>query len=74
VEAVGIPAVHICTVVPISINVGANRVVPAMAIPYPTGDPELEPEAEKAFRRHMVEVSLKALCTDIDDQTVFERE
>lgn len=45
-----------------------------MAIPYPTGDPELEPEAEKAFRRHMVEVSLKALCTDIDDQTVFERE
>ena len=46
---------HVCTVTPISINVGANRVVPAMAIPYPTGNIELEKEDEKLFRRHMLD-------------------
>ncbi len=65
---------HICTVTPISMSVGANRIVPAMAIPYPVGNPELEPKAEKSFRRHIVEVALNALCTDITEQTIFERE
>jgi len=37
IERAGIPVVHICTVVPISLTVGANRIVPAVAIPHPLG-------------------------------------
>ena len=62
---------HVCTVTPISINVGANRVVPAMAIPYPTGNIELEKEDEKLFRRHMLDTGVEALATEITEQTIF---
>ncbi len=62
---------HVCTVTPISINVGANRVVPAMAIPYPTGNIELTKEEEKIFRRHMLDTAVEALATEITEQTIF---
>lgn len=70
-DVADVPAVHICTVVPISKTVGANRIVPAVAIPHPLGDPRMSAEEEKALRRKIVEKALKALCTDVDDQTVF---
>jgi len=72
IEATGIPVVHICTVVPISLTVGANRIVPAIAIPYPLGNPALEAGEEKKLRRSIVEKALVALETEVDDQTVFE--
>jgi glycine reductase complex component B subunit gamma len=72
VERAGIPVVHMCTVVPISLTVGANRIVPAVAIPHPLGDPKLELKDEKALRRKLVEKALEALETEVDDQTVFE--
>ncbi len=72
IERAGIPVVHICTVVPISLTVGANRIVPAIAIPHPLGDPKLEADEEKALRRKMVEKALMALSTEADDQTVFD--
>jgi len=53
--------------------VGANRIVPAVSIPYPCGDPELEPAQEKTLRRQILEAALEALQTDIAEQTVFER-
>lgn len=65
------PVVHIVTVVPISKTVGANRIVPAIAIPHPLGDPKLDAAEEKLVRRNMVEKALAALETDIEDQTVF---
>jgi len=71
-ERAGLPTVHICTIVPISKTVGANRIVPAVAIPYPLGNPELSKEDEKALRRKILEKALEALQTDIDTQTVFE--
>jgi len=64
--------VHIATVVPIALTVGANRIVPAIGIPYPLGNPNLEPIAEKKLRRSIVERALNALETEIEDQTVFE--
>jgi glycine reductase len=73
VERAGIPVVHICTVVPISLTVGANRIVPAIAIPHPLGDPKLDPKDEKALRRKLVEKALEALCTEVDGQTVFDK-
>ncbi len=65
------PVVHIATVVPISLTVGANRIVPAVAIPHPLGNPKMDPAEEKALRRSLVEKALTALTTEIEDQTVF---
>lgn len=73
IERAGLPVVHICTVVPISLTVGANRIVPSVAIPHPLGDPKLDPKEEKALRRKLVEKSLDALSTEVDTQTVFEK-
>ena len=61
-----------CTVVPISLTVGANRIVPTIAIPYPLGDPNLEKEEEVALRTKLVETALEALTTEVEDQTVFD--
>ena len=72
IERAGIPVVHICTVTPISMTVGANRIVPAIAIPHPLGNPSLDKEEEKALRRKIVEKALMALTTEIDSQTIFE--
>ncbi|ERM93282.1 glycine reductase [Caldanaerobacter subterraneus subsp. tengcongensis MB4] len=71
-ERAGIPTVHVCTIVPISKTVGANRIVPAVAIPHPLGNPSLGPKEEYALRKKLVEKALKALETDIEGQTVFE--
>ena len=72
VERAGIPVVHICTVTPISMTVGANRIVPAIAIPHPLGNPALKPEEEKELRRKIVEKALDALTTEVDGQKIFE--
>lgn len=72
IERAGITVVHIATVVPISLTIGANRIVPAIGIPYPLGDPNLTKEASKKIRRELVERGLKALMTPVEDQTVFE--
>ena len=71
IERHGIPVVHMCTVVPISLTVGANRIVPTVAIPYPLGNPALDPADEKELRRKLVRKGLAALCTEVDGQTVF---
>jgi len=73
IEKAGLPVVHVCTVVPISLTVGANRIVPAVAIPHPLGNPELPPAEEKELRALLVEKALRALQTEVDGQTVFEK-
>ena len=72
IERAGIPVVHMCTVTPISMTVGANRIVPTIAIPHPLGTPALSLEEEKAIRRKLVERALEALTTEVEDQTIFE--
>jgi len=72
IERAGIPVVHVCTVTPISMTVGANRIVPAVAIPHPLGNPALSPEDEKQLRRKILTTALKALTTEVDGQTIFE--
>lgn len=72
VERAGIPVVHMCTVTPISMTVGANRIVPTVAIPHPLGNPALDPAEEKALRRRLVEKALDALETEVSGQTIFE--
>ena len=63
---------HMATVVPISLTVGANRIVPAVAIPHPLGNPELPKDEERELRLKLVKKALKALQTEVEAQTVFE--
>lgn len=72
IERAGIPVVHVCTVTPISLTVGANRIVPAVAIPHPLGNPALDPADEKKLRERLVMKALKALTTEVEDQTIFD--
>lgn len=63
---------HMCTVTPISLTVGANRIVPAIAIPYPLGNPSLDAAEEYKLRKKLVDKALHALSTEVDTQTIFE--
>jgi glycine reductase len=64
--------VHVCSIVTISKTVGANRIVPSIAIPHPMGDPALSQDAELELRRDLLERALRALETRVDQQTVFD--
>ncbi len=70
-ENADVPVVHLLTIVPISQSVGANRIVPTVAIPHPLGNPSLTPEEEFKLREEIVETGLKALQTEVTEQTVF---
>lgn len=72
IERVGITVVHVCTVTPISLTVGANRIVPAVAIPYPLGNPKLTAHEEFHLRKKLVEQALNSLTQPVSGQTVFE--
>ncbi len=72
IERAGLPVVHMCTVVPISLTVGANRIVPTVAIPHPLGNPSLSRKDEYNLRKKLVGRALKALQTKVDGQKVFE--
>lgn len=71
-ERAGLPTVHICSIVPISRTVGANRIVPGVAIPHPLGDPGLPAENELRLRRSILDKAMQALSCEISQQTVFE--
>ncbi len=73
IEKAGIPVVHIATVTPISMTVGANRIVPAVAIPHPLGNPSMSPEEEFHLREKIVDEALRALQTEVTEQTVFNK-
>ena len=73
IERAGLPVVHMCTIVPISLTVGANRIVPTVAIPYPLGNPALSKKDEYALRYELTERALKALTTAVEGQKVFEK-
>jgi len=72
IERMGIAVVHVCTVTPISLTVGANRIVPAVAIPYPLGNPKLTGEEEFKLRKKIVEQALFSLTESVSEQTVFD--
>lgn len=71
-ERAGIPTALLCNLVSIAVRVGAPRIVPTRGIPYPTGDPELGPDQERAWRRQLVERALVAVATSVTEPTVFD--
>jgi len=72
IERYGIPIIHMATITLISESVGANRIVPTVAIPHPVGDPKLSSEAEHSMRKDMVKKAIKCLGVEVDRQTCFE--
>jgi len=72
IERAGIPVVHCCSIVPISMTVGANRILPTVAIPHPFGEPDRSREEEKVIRKFLVKKALEALAVNIEEQTLFE--
>ncbi len=62
---------HICSIITISQTVGANRIIPAIAIPHPLGNPGLSADEEKDLRRNLLKKAFDALQTPIEEQTVF---
>jgi glycine reductase len=71
-ERVGLPAVQVCAIVPIALTVGANRIIRAVAIPHPTGDPKVEKKEEVEIRKKLLRKGLDSLCSAIKEQTVFK--
>ena len=71
-EKAGFPVVHMCNLIPVSMTVGANRIVPTISIPYPLGDPNTAKEEQWKLRYHRVGVALDALATAVTEQTVFK--
>ena len=55
-----------CTLVPISLTVGANRIVPTIAIPHPLGNPSLIKKKKKNLRRKLVGKSIKSSKTEVE--------
>ena len=64
----------LCNLVSIAQRVGAPRIVPTRGIPYPAGAPSLSTQAERAWRRELVERALQALATPVTEPTVFDGE
>ena len=70
-ERAGIPTALLCNLTSIAERVGAPRIVPTRGIPYPAGDPSLDPGAERAWRRRLVERGLQAVATSVHGPTLF---
>ncbi len=70
IERFGIPIVHMATITTISESVGANRIVPTIAIPYPVGNPDLE-DKEYALRLEMTQRAVDALAEEVSDPPLY---
>ena len=67
----GIPVALVTAMTPVAMRVGASRIVTGGRIPHPASDPTRLPDAERAFRRNLLRVALRALQTEVTEPTVF---
>lgn len=65
------PVVLITNMVPVAKSVGANRIVPGVAITNPLCDPALPQGWQLEQRRQILLKALAALETNIAEQTIF---
>ena len=66
----GIPVVQITAIPNVAQMLSVSRIVVGKAVPYPTGDVQLDGEKEKALRRKYVLKALELLQTDVTEPTV----
>ena len=55
------------TITTISQSVGAIRIVPTVAIPYPVGNPKLEGEKESGMRQTLVKNAVDTLGKEVTE-------
>ncbi len=70
-DRAGLPVALISAMYPVAEQVGASRIVKAVAIPHPCGDPSLPAALDGQLRREIVSTALKALEAKVDRTTVF---
>jgi betaine reductase len=70
-EAQGIPVVQISALDTLARSVGSNRIVRGKAITSVVGDPALNPDDERKFRKQLVLRALQALRTEVTEPTVL---
>lgn len=66
------PTALVCNLVSLATRIGAPRIVAARGIPYPTGDPSLEPAREREWRKKLLSNALETLTKPVTEPTVFE--
>jgi glycine reductase complex component B subunit gamma len=66
-----LPVAMITAMYPVAEQVGASRIVKAVAIPHPCGDPSLPAQLDGQLRREIVSTALRALEAKLDTTTVF---
>ena len=70
-DRAGLPVAMISAMYPVAEQVGASRIVKAVAIPHPCGDPSLPAELDGQLRREIIATALKALEANVKGSTVF---
>ena len=70
-DRAGLPVAMVTAMYPVAEQVGASRIVKAVAIPHPCGDPSLPAELDAKLRREIVSTALKALETKVETTMVF---
>lgn len=71
IEREGIPTGVITAMVMVAQQAKASRIIRAVKIPHPCGDPDRPEESDQFIRREIVRTALKALQTDVNGPTEF---
>ncbi|MBI3000689.1 MAG: glycine/betaine/sarcosine/D-proline family reductase selenoprotein B [Deltaproteobacteria bacterium] len=71
IDRAGLPVAIISAMYPVAEQVGASRIVKAVSIPHPCGDPGLPSEIDARVRREIVETALKAIHSEVKQPTLF---
>ncbi len=71
IDRVEIPVAIISAIYPVAEQVGASRIVKAVSIPHPCGDPNLPADIDARNRREIMETALKAIQSQVERPTLF---
>jgi betaine reductase len=71
IDRAGVPIAHITNLTPIAKVTGSNRIIPGVAITNPCSDVSLPADEQKKMQKRYAARALKALSTDIKEQTFF---
>ncbi len=71
-EGEGFPVAMISAIPPVPQTMGVPRIVPGRAVTYLLGEPGLSAAEERALRRRIVGVALRALATPVSEPTTFD--
>ena len=71
IDRAGIPIAHITNLTPVAKVTGSNRIIPGIALVSPCSDPSLPADELKKMQKKFIARALKAISTDIEEQTFF---